>query len=203
MHPHQLHALIAAHHLTDARHHLTQAIAWETEQRRQAALAVAAAAPLQAWRPVVGHPRGGHSDPVPRAATAATAQPAPAVLARLASRVDDTVHWLARQLGLAGEPLAALLAAVPELGAHAAREVWLWLGEADQRIRRALLLEAALEEPVRGACPACGVRLLRAQVLVPGRPVVCRAEGCRCVGVGCGCGMSALVSGVVHVWDAE
>ncbi len=145
--------------------------------------------------------RGGHGDLVGHAVDAGAAAPTAPVLGRLAQRVDDTVHWLARSLGLAGAPLAALTAAAPELEPPAAREVWLWLGEADQRIRRALLLPAA-EELVRGvACPACGTRLLHAQVLAPGRPVVCRAEACLCAGEGCGCGASALVEGLVHVWE--
>jgi hypothetical protein len=203
MHPHQLHATIAAHNLTQARHHLAEAVTWEIRQRRQDAHALAVAAPIQAWRPVVGRGRGGHGDPVSLAVDAGATAPARPVLDRLAQRVDDTVHWLARSLSLAGAPLAAITAAVPELTPAAAREVWLWLGEADQRVRRALLLPAAEELMPGRECPACRLRLVHAQVAVPGRPVVCRAEGCRCRGEGCGCGMSVLVEGLAHVWEHD
>lgn len=202
MHPRQLHATIAAWSLLQARQHLAQAVAWEIAQRRQDANALAVAAPLQAWRPVVGLAKGGHGDPVSRALGTITAAVTPPVLGRLAARIDDTLHWLARSLGLAGDPLTAITAAVPELEPAGAREVTLWLGEADQRIRRALLLDPA-EQLVPGAeCPACSTRMLYAQVAAPDRLLVCRAPSCRCRGEACGCGMEPPVDGLVHVWAA-
>jgi hypothetical protein len=204
VHPHQLHATAAAHSLTQARHHLAEAVAQEIAQQRRDALVTAAAANLQAWRPVIGRSTGGHGDPVGLAvlggADAAVRPLRPGRLGRLASRVDDTLHWLAHSLSLAGDPLTAIVAAVPELEPAAAREVWLWLGEADQRIRRALLLGPA-EQLVAGAeCPACRMRLVHVQTAAPERPLVCRAPECRCRGEACGCGMSAQVEGLVHVW---
>jgi hypothetical protein len=203
VHPHQLHALATAHSLTQARQHLAEAVAQEIAQQRRDALVTAAAANIQAWRPVIGRSAGGHSDPVGLAvlggADAAVRPIRPGRLGRLASRVDDTLHWLAHSLGL----VTAIVAAVPELEPAGAREVWLWLGEADQRIRRALLLDPA-EQLVAGAeCPACRMRLVHVQTAAPERPLVCRAPECRCRGEACGCGMSAQVEGLVHIWPAD
>lgn len=208
MHPHQLHATIAAHNLAQARIRLAGAVWAERDQQRRDALTTAASTSLQAWRPAIGRAHGGHGDPVGLAVLAgdhaATRPLRPGRYARLQTSVNATLDWLARTLRLPTvEPaLPALMAALPGLDAATAREVWLWLGEADARVRAALGMGAGEELVPGAACPACGVRLLHAQVLAPARLVVCRAEACRCAGEGCGCGMTALVAGLVHVWAA-
>ena len=206
-HPHQLHAHAAAWNLRAARAALATAVERETAQRRADAAATAAARNIQAWRPQPGRAQGGHGDPT--GGTIAGVDYAwrgdlrPSRLARLASRTDETLFWLARELHLTGEPLTALTAAALNLPAPAAREVWLWLGEADRRIRRALQLDPA-ETPVPGnpACPACGLQLLHHLTAVPGRLVVCRAEVCLCAGDTCPCRMPIREAGVTHIWAA-
>lgn len=207
MHPHTLHALIAAHSLAAARVRLDAAVHWERRDQRRNALTTAAAVQLQAWRPTIGRAAGGHGDPVGSAvlagADAATRPLRPGRLSRLQTHTDETLDWLASALRLpaleAGLP--GITAAIPRLDAASARELGQWLAEADTRVRTALSLGPAREQLLAGVeCPACQTRLLHAQELVPGRPVVCRAEACRCAGDGCGCGMSALVEGLVHVW---
>jgi hypothetical protein len=205
-HPHQLHAVAAAWNLRAARTTLAQVIEQETAQRRADAATTAAARNIQAWRPQPGRGSGGHGDPV--GGTIAGVDHArygdlrPSRLSRLAARTDDTVFWLSRQLSLTGEPLTALTAAAPHLEPDAAREVWLWLGEADRRIRRALQLDPA-EVPVAGnpPCPACRLQLLHVLTAVPDAYVVCRAEVCLCAGDDCPCGMPVREAGVVHIWE--
>src|SRR5688500_8846391 len=99
MHPHTLHATIAANHLTCARRRLRQAVWAEQDQQRRDALLTAAATNIQAWRPAIGRASGGHGDPVGLAvlagADAAERPLRPGRLARLQASVDETVAWLA------------------------------------------------------------------------------------------------------------
>jgi len=198
-HPHVLHALIAAHHLAQARTRLSQAIDWEIRLQAQDRLALTASANIQAWRPTIGRASGGHADPTGDAIRSTTLAPVePGHLRRFQAHVDRRLDWITHGLSL--RKVTALL---PRLGPAGAERLTGWLAGLDAEIRAELELGPAREELLAGAaCPACSTRLLHAQALVPGRPVVCRWVGCRCAGEGCPCGMTAPVAGLVHVWAA-
>ncbi|KXK63368.1 hypothetical protein AWW66_03380 [Micromonospora rosaria] len=210
-HPHHHHATRAAWALTTARRHLDTAVAVETADRRDEARVWAAAGNLQAWRPIPGPTgRGGHGDPSGRTVVEfLEPEVRDGQLGRLATRTTATLAWLAAALTLptTGDPLPTLTAAVPTLRPSTARELSLWLDEADERIRRRLALEPDRELLVGLACPRCSARQLWLHTSGPTytRTVTCEAgtDGCLCTGPDCTCRMAVRAAGVRHIWPAS
>ncbi|SCL32040.1 hypothetical protein GA0070616_4378 [Micromonospora nigra] len=208
MHPHHLHATRAATTLATTRRHLDQAVDDEYLDRRQEARTIAAAASLQAWRPIPGPSgKGGHGDPSGRSAVD---QLEPEVragrLARLAASTTATLTWLTTALSITitGDPLPALTAAIPILRPATSRELTLWLDEADQQIRDRLGLDPAGVDLPRVRCPRCARRALTAHTLGSRHTwtIVCTTN-CVCLGPTCPCQMPIRTIGVRHVWGPD
>lgn len=208
MHPRNLHARAAAWSLHHARQALAEAVRREAAEQRADALATAAAANIQAWRPMIGRGSGGHGDPVSLTVCGIDhvhhGQLRPRQLARLATQADGTLRWLAfRTAPGEGDPLQRLIAAIPGLTPFTAEHLTRWLAEADQRIRDILALDDDLVPLAGVPCPYCSTRLLHAHTAAPDSrlwTVICGA-GCHCVGPGCPCGMTVLEASVGHIWD--
>lgn len=207
MNPYALHSLAACWSLTASRAALTLQVEREAAERRAEAVTVAAASCLQAWRPMIGRGSGGHGDPSAQAAVGTLApEVRPGRWAKLATRTDETLTWLADMLRASGDgpALDRIRHTIPRLLPGTARELYRWLTEADERIRDALGLDPD-EEPLPGApaCPVCQVRMLRLQTSAPGRAlwtVIC-GNNCLCTGTGCRCGMPGAVEGAQHIWS--
>jgi len=205
-HPNTLHALSTAWALRQARQHLDTAVQVEARALAAEADALSAADGLRSSQWSTGRSRGGHGDPVGSAALARFAPSVrPGRLAELAASTTSTLTWLADTLrAVAGpEPLWRLINDLPAMQPGTAANVHRWLADHDQRIRAALGLDRAERDLDAAECPSCGIRPLCVHTAAPDPAdwVVTCGEGCRCSGVGCGCGMLVQVEGAVHVWD--
>lgn len=215
-HPHLLHATRAAQNLTVARHQLAAAVTREAAERRAEARITAAASAIQAWRPIPGPTgKGSHGDPASRAAVG-TLEPdvRDGRLARLQTSTTDTLTWLAENLdhrspeaSFGMDPLARIQTLTTRLRPSTARELALWLDEADHRIRDTLQLKPNREHLVGLACPRCSARQLWLHTDGPTytRTVTCEAgaDGCLCIGDNCTCHMTIRAAGVRHIWPAS
>jgi hypothetical protein len=209
-HPNTLHAIACAWSLRRARQQLDDVADREAAQRRTDAITTAAAANIQAWRPMTGRSPGGHGDPVGRtilgSIDAATRDIPAGWAGKLAASTTDTLRWLADQMTplAAGDPLDRLRNALPDMQPGTAGTVTGWLAGLDKEIRTALHLDPD-EHVLPGAqCPKCERRPLYVRTAAPDPVdwvVTCGTE-CRCSGQGCGCGMLVQVEGAVHIWDS-
>ncbi|MBM0275111.1 hypothetical protein [Micromonospora tarensis] len=202
--PHNHHATRAAWSLAAARTHLDNAVTNERDTRRAEARTIAAAGAIQAWRPMPGPSgQGGHGDLVGRTAVS-TLEPEyrDGHLARLATSTTATLAWLAAALRLpAGDPGQQLAHAAPTLRPTTAREITLWLDEADTRIRDALGRDPD-GHPLAGVrCPRCARRQLVAHTTGPRTTwtVTCTTS-CVCTGPDCPCTMPVRLADVAHIW---
>lgn len=208
-HPHTLHARRAAQALTDTRRHLDQAVAREHAERRAEARTIAAAAAIQAWRPMIGPAGGGgygYGDPASRAAVDhLEPEVRDGRLARLNSSTTATLAWLAARLQLpaASDPLAALAAAIPQLRPATSRELALWLDEADQTIRERLALDHAGQLLPGLRCPRCARRQLHAHTTGPRPTWTITCPDCLCAGDTCPCRMPIRAVDVPHIWGHD
>ncbi|MEV4197030.1 hypothetical protein [Micromonospora globbae] len=210
-HPHQLHALRAAWTLHATRQHLDRAVAREAAERRAEARIIAAAAAIQAWRPIPGPAaRGVHGDPASRAAVnVLEPEWRDGQLARLAGRTADLLRWLARNTDPRPdqdhpEPLHHLQRVATRLGPAGAWHLARWLDEADQRIRDTLHLDPP-GTPLPGLrCPRCARRQLHAHTTGPRSSwtITCTPT-CTCAGDTCPCRMPIRLADVPHVWGPD
>lgn len=198
MHPHHLHALTAAWTLHAARQRLASLIA---DRRHIDAQLVDTRDGLRSSALGRRTALGGHGDPVP--GVALLGDVARDELGDVARSVADTLRWLAHELTVpyAGDPLPALIAAIPARWPATADQLARWLGEADRKIRDAIGCPEQLTA-WPGDCPACGQRLLELHTAAP-RPqwtVTCSARDCVCAGDACPCRMPVRAVGVAHIW---
>ncbi|MFI5833198.1 hypothetical protein ACIA5A_05925 [Micromonospora sp. NPDC051300] len=104
-----------------------------------------------------------------------------------------------------GPALAVMSRLIPACDPATAHEVTGYLDRADRALRRTLRLgDDHWPIPENPACPACGVRMLRARTSNPDSaqwPVIC-AAGCLCIGETCPCGMDVRQKRTVHIWPA-
>lgn len=107
-----------------------------------------------------------------------------------------------------------LSVALPGTPAGVAAEVAQLLDAADVRVRAVCGLQPdQWVLPLSPPCPTCRERLLRVQTSAPDSrrwTIVCRNDGCRCLGDGqtragdgCPCGMPIRAAGVRHIWAAD
>lgn len=161
---------------------------------------------VQAWRPNAGRGTTTLARDTKLATAAITDGPV-ALYRALEERGRDAItqtRWLLASAGH-GRPATwpGLASGINAADPATARDIGRWLWPADDAIRAGLHLpQDHVHIPWNPACPACGVRLLRAHIAAPDPSVwtvVCLA-GCRCLGDGCPCGMLVQERGVPHIW---
>ncbi|MFI2577712.1 hypothetical protein ACH5AJ_36565 [Streptomyces rochei] len=212
--PHHLHAVAAAWSLADALPHLATLADDEAAQ----IAAEAREEPALLRSPVYGsrHASGGHSDPVTGMIATATRPERRNRWAEMSSRAEQRITGVAAMLRITGvrDPLACILAALPNTLPGTAAVVARHLQDEDRWIREAIGIapdRAPLHGPIPPMCPACRARNLHVQTAGPQSAwtVVCdgsrEPDGgphrpCLCTGTGCRCGMPGAVEGVAHIW---